>query len=317
MNRMIRTTAALAVLALGTTPAMAEWPERPINLIVAYSAGGGTDVTARTLQPFLEEALGQDIVVVNRPGAGGEVGHTAIAEAEPDGYTIGILNLPPMLTIPITRDAAFTRESFTPVAGLVRDPSAISVPASSPFQTLEEFVAFAKENPGALTVGTTGVGTDDHLAMRYLADAAGIELTHVPFAGAGPARTALMGGHVSAAGLNLGEASAAAREGRVRILAHFGEGASAFAPDIPTVQDLGYDVRMQSERGVGVPAGVAPDIVARLAAALEEVAANEEFRALNAQNSTEVAYRDTAAFQAHIDQLDADYQAMWDEAPWQ
>ena len=317
MNLMIRTTAALAVLALGATPAMAEWPEKPINLIVAYSAGGGTDVTARTLQPFLEEALGADIVVVNRPGAGGEVGHTAIAEADPDGYTIGILNLPPMLTIPITRDAAFTLESFTPVAGLVRDPSAISVPASSPFQTLEELVAFAKQNPGALTVGTTGVGTDDHLAMRYLADAAGIELTHVPFAGAGPARTALMGGHVSAAGLNLGEASAAAREGMVRILAHFGEDVSEFAPDVPTVQDLGYDVRMQSERGVGVPAGVAPDIVARLATALEEVAANEEFRALNAQNSTEVAFRDTAAFQAHIDQLNVDYQTMWDEAPWQ
>ena len=136
---------------------------------------------------MLEAELGQSVVVVNRPGAGGEVGHTAIAQAQADGYTIGILNIPPMLTIPITRDAAFTADDFIPVAGLVRDPSALSVHANSPFQTLDELVAFAKENPGAVTVGTTGVGTDDHLAMRYFADAAGIKLTHVPFAGGGPA----------------------------------------------------------------------------------------------------------------------------------
>ncbi|MFV0245120.1 MAG: tripartite tricarboxylate transporter substrate binding protein [Qingshengfaniella sp.] len=314
---MIRSTTAFAILALAASPALAEWPEKTVNLIVAYSAGGGTDVTARTLQPFLEKALGQDVVVVNRPGAGGEVGHTAIADADPDGYTIGILNLPPMLTIPITRDAAFTADSFIPVAGLVRDPSAISVPASSPFQTLDDLVAFAKENPGAVTVGTTGVGTDDHLAMRYLADAAGIELTHVPFAGAGPARTALMGGHVSAAGLNLGEALAAAQQGQVRVLAQFGEQVSEFAPDVPTVSSLGYDVYMQSERGIGMPAGVDPEIVAKLSAAIAEVAANEDFRARNAESFTEVAYRDTVEFQAHVEALDANYRAMWDKAPWQ
>lgn len=311
------TVPIVAAMLAATTPALAEWPEKPINLIVAYSAGGGTDVTARTLQPMLEAALGQSVVVVNRPGAGGEVGHAAIASAKPDGYTIGILNLPPMLTIPITRDAAFTADDFIPVAGLVRDPSALSVHANSPFRTLDELVAFAKENPGAVTVGTTGVGTDDHLAMRYFADAAGIELTHVPFAGGGPARTALIGGHVSAAALNLGEAAPAAKEGRVRILTQFSDTVSEFAPDVPTAMSLGYDVRMLSERGIGMPAGVDPAIVEKLAAAIAEVTADAEFGKRNADRFTEVVYKSTEDFGAHIRKLKKDYQAMWDEAPWQ
>ena len=314
---MLKRTLLTLAIATITTPAFAEWPERPIDLIVAYSPGGGTDVTARTLQPLLEKELGQKVVVVNRPGAGGEVGHAAIAEADPDGYTIGILNLPPMLTIPITRDAAFKADDFTPVAGLVQDPSAISVPASSPFQTLDDLVAYARENPGAVTIGTTGVGTDDHLAMRYLADAADIELTHVPFAGAGPARTAMIGGHVSAAALNLGEAMPAATEGQVRILAQFGDSTSELAPDVPTAKSLGYDVEMLSERGVGLPAGVDPAIVERLAAAIETVAKDDEFRARNADLYTEVAYKPTEAFQAHIKELQQRYQTMWDELPWQ
>lgn len=311
------TVPIFAAMLAATAPALAEWPEKPIDLIVAYSAGGGTDVTARTLQPMLEAALGQSVVVVNRPGAGGEVGHAAIASAKPDGYTIGILNLPPMLTIPITRDAAFTADDFIPVAGLVRDPSALSVHANSPFRTLDELVAFAKENPGAVTVGTTGVGTDDHLAMRYFANAAGIELTHVPFAGGGPARTALIGGHVSAAALNLGEAAPAAKEGRVRILTQFGDSVSEFAPDVPTAMSLGYDVRMLSERGIGMPAGVDPAIVEKLAAAIAEVTANAEFGKRNADRFTEVVYKSTEDFGAHIRKLQKDYQAMWDEAPWQ
>lgn len=306
-----------AAMLAATVPALAEWPEKPIDLIVAYSAGGGTDVTARTLQPMLEAALGQSVVVVNRPGAGGEVGHAAIASAKPDGYTIGILNLPPMLTIPITRNAAFTADDFIPVAGLVRDPSALSVPANSPFRTLDELVAFARENPGAVTVGTTGVGTDDHLAMRYFADAAGIELTHVPFAGGGPARTALIGGHVSAAALNLGEAVPAAKEGHIRILTQFSDTISEFAPDVPTAMSLGYDVRMLSERGIGMPTGVDPAIVKKLAAAIADVAANAEFGKRNADRFTEVVYKSPEDFGAHIQKLKKDYQAMWDLAPWQ
>lgn len=314
---MIKKTALALSIAMVASPAWAEWPEKSIELIVAYAAGGGTDVTARILQPMLEQELGQSVVVVNRPGAGGEVGHAAIAKAKPDGYTIGILNLPPMLTIPITRDAAFGSGDIIPVAGLVADPSALSVPASSPFQTLEDLIEFARENPGAVTIGTTGVGTDDHLAMSYLAKAADITLTHVPFGGAGPARTALVGGHVSAAAINLGEAMPSAEEGQVRILAQFGADTSELAPDVPTVGSLGYDVQMISTRGVGLPAGVDQAVIERLAEALANIASDEAFVRRNHELYTEVSYMSTEDFTQYIEGLQADYQSLWDESPWQ
>lgn len=306
----------LSVL-LAATPTWADWPEKSIELIVAYSPGGGTDVTARILQPLLEKELGQKIVVVNRPGAGGEVGHAALAHAKPDGYTMGIINLPPMLTIPITRKASFVASDIIPVADLVQDPSAISVPASSPFKTLDELVEFAKKNPGAITVGTTGVGTDDHLAVRYFAQAAGIDLTHVPFAGAGPVRTALIGGHISAAALNFGEAMPAATEGQVRILAQFGEKTSELAPDVPTAQSLGYDVTMSSERGIGLPKGVDQKIVNKLAEAIRNVASTDAFKQRNNELFTEVAYKPADEFSEHVKKLQDAYQKMWDESPWQ
>lgn len=142
---MFKKTALALSVMLAAAPAWAEWPEKSIELIVAYSPGGGTDITARVLQPLLEKELGQKVVVINRPGAGGEIGHAALANAKADGYTMGIVNIPPMLTIPITRKASFATDDIQPVAGLVQDPSALSVPASSPFLTLDELVAFAKK----------------------------------------------------------------------------------------------------------------------------------------------------------------------------
>lgn len=303
--------------ALFASPALAEWPEQPIELIVPFSAGGGTDVTARILQPFLERELGQKIVVVNRPGAAGEVGLTALAEAKPDGYTIGILNVPTILTLPISRDTSFDLSSFIPVAGLVRDPSALSVPEDSAFQSLEEFVSYAQDNPGSVTIATTGVGTDDHLVLRLLAKQAGTQFVHVPFAGAGPARTALMGGHVAAAGLNLSEAMPGKEEGAIRILAQFGTETSELAPEIPTAISQGVDVSMYSERGIALPAGVDPEIVEKLAAAIRTVAEDPDYRARNAELFTEVNYKSTADFSTYLDGLNASYHELWAEEPWQ
>lgn len=313
-----RLTALTAGLLLVAAPVYAAWPDKTIELYVAYGAGGGTDVTARTLQPLLAKALGQSVIVVNKPGAAGEVGLAALAQAKPDGYTMGIINLPPMLTIPITKkDAAFQPAEIISVADLVRDPSAISVPADSQFKTLDDLIAFAKKNPGAVTVATTGVGTDDHLAMRYLAEAAGVEFTDVPFASAGAARTALMGHHVEAAALNLGEAMPNAEQGQVRILAQFGPETSDLAPDVPTAKSLGYDVEMLSERGIGLPAGTDPAIVKKLSDALQAVATNPDFIHRNKELYTEVHFMPTEAFQQHVKDLQANYQAMWDKSPWQ
>lgn len=134
---------ASTILAAGISAAYAEYPERPINMIVAYSAGGGTDIAARTLAPYIEKYLGDDasIVVLNRPGAGGEIGFTELAQAEPDGYTIGFINTPNLLTIPIQRQARYSLESLTPIANVIDDPDAFSFLPSSEIKTIEDLIA--------------------------------------------------------------------------------------------------------------------------------------------------------------------------------
>lgn len=306
--------AATSVL-MGTSMAHADWPEKPIKLIVSYSAGGGTDTTARILAPMLEDKLGTDVVVVNRPGAAGETGHTAIADAKPDGYTMGIFNIPPAITIPITRDAGFTLDNFEPVTDLIIDPSGISVAKNSQFENLGELVAYAKENPAAVTVATTGVGTDDHLAVVALEEAAGIDLTPVPFPGSGPARTGLLGGHVSAAAINLG--GMMPYTDKVRILAHFSQERSDLAPDVPTAKEQGWDVDMGSERGLVFPAGVSQEVVDKTVKAVEEIAHSEAWKQALEKQFTGENYMGPADFEAHIEELNERYRETWKNDPWQ
>ena len=200
-------------IALGTTTAVAaagmaaaEYPERPIQMIVAYNPGGGTDVAARTLAPFIEKHLGNNasITILNKPGAGGEVGFTTLAQSEPDGYTIGFINTPVLNTIPIERQARYTLDSFEPIGNVVYDPGVFVVLADSGIKTLDDLVAAAKDRPGELTYATTGIGSDDHLAMLKFQRLTGTELQHVPFEGSAPARAALLGGHVDVGVINAG-----------------------------------------------------------------------------------------------------------------
>src|ERR671926_579770 len=146
--------------------AHAAYPERPITLIVAYPPGGGTDLVARALAPFVEKYLGggAKIVVVNRAGAGGEVGFAALANAAPDGYTIGFVNTPPLLTIPIERQSQFHWQRYDYIGNIIDDPCNFSVHAETPIRNLAELAAYAKAHPGEVTVGTTGIGSDRHIA---------------------------------------------------------------------------------------------------------------------------------------------------------
>src|SRR3712207_2147599 len=185
--------AARAATALPRPSGAAEWqPDRPVTMIVAFAAGGGTDTAARTLARFMEKDLGQSVVVVNRPGAGGEIGWSELARARPDGYTIGFTNTPNIVTVPIERQARFRLEDFSPIANIVDDPGGIWVLADSPWRSLNELLEAARRAPGTLGYGTTGVGSDDHLAMLALERQTGAKFLHVPFAGSSQVRTALL-----------------------------------------------------------------------------------------------------------------------------
>src|SRR5260221_10337986 len=174
------------LLALAPAGVVAAYPEKPITLIVAYPPGGGTDVVARAIAPFLEKYLGGGarLLIVNRSGAGGEVGMGALANAPADGYTIGFINTPPLMTIPIERQAIFgSPQRFELLGNIIDDPCNFAVHTDTPVKNLQELAAWARANPGKLTVGTTGVGSDDHLLMLMFERAAGVKLTHVPFNG--------------------------------------------------------------------------------------------------------------------------------------
>jgi tripartite-type tricarboxylate transporter receptor subunit TctC len=320
MNSIVhRRSALLMVAATGlAAPAFAQarrFPDRPVELIVGFSAGGGTDVTARTFARFLEKELGGSVVVNNRPGASGEIALAYVARARPDGHTLAITNMPGLVTLPIERRAPqFTLDDFEYVANLVSDPSAFSVPTASPIQDLPDLIARARRAPGTISFGSTGVGTDEHLALVMFQAATGVRLVHVPFPGAGPIRTAVLGNQVEVAGLNVGEV--AASPAGVRMLVQGGETRSPFAQHVPTFKQAGLDVTMSSERGIVLAKGTPAHVVAQVRGATAKVAADPAFQEQCRAQFTEMDYLDGQAWSARLGEADQRFRQMWQRQPW-
>jgi tripartite-type tricarboxylate transporter receptor subunit TctC len=315
-RRQFAALAAASAAAFAVRPAHAAWPERPITMIVAFPAGGGTDVAARTLARFLERELGQSIVVLNRGGAGGEIGWGEMVRAQPDGYTLGFINTPNIVTIPIERQARYRLEDFAPVANVVDDPGAFFVVPDSPHRTLADLVAFAKANPEAVTYATTGIGSDDHLAALAFERLAGVRMTHVPFAGAAPVRNAILGRQVVVASMNISEGIADARQGMLRPIAQMGLTRWAEAPETPTFREQGFDVVQGSMRGLAAPAGVPAPVLERLAAAVKATMENAEFRRLASQQALPLRYLGPEEYRASLIALREELQGLWRQHPW-
>jgi tripartite-type tricarboxylate transporter receptor subunit TctC len=265
---LIRRRTLLAASAATATaiasPAIAQnYPRRAVQLIVAFPAGGSTDVGARILAGLAEKDFGQTITVVNKGGAGGQIGFTDIARAKPDGYTLGFLNLPGMNTITLDpeRKAAFTIDSFIPIVNQVLDPGFIWVKGDSPYKTLADLVDAAKKNPGKISACTTGILSDDHLAILMLQEAAKCEFRLVHFDGGAQQLTGVLGGHVDVAFDNVGSVFKRVGTGEIRGLAVTDTERSKFLPQIPTTKELGFGtVISNSTRGVGAPKGTPADI---------------------------------------------------------
>ncbi|MBX9701435.1 MAG: tripartite tricarboxylate transporter substrate binding protein [Acetobacteraceae bacterium] len=307
------------IAALGGLPAPAtaqatRFPERPIEIIVGFVAGGGTDLDARSYGRALEQRLGGTVVISNRPGAGGELALGAVARARPDGHTIGTTNFPGLLTIPIERQAQFKLADFAPLANLVTDPSAITTHVDSPFRTLADVIERAKAAPDTITYASPGIGSDDHMQLVLLQEAAGIRLTHVVYQGDPQLRTALLGRQVDLIGLNLGAVTAA--PDRMRMLAQGGATRSRFQPDVPTLKELGYPVEMASERGLVMPAGTPPAILARLREATEDIARDPDFiRQLEARFTVPLLEAGEPWFD-RLRREEARFRQIWQRTPW-
>jgi len=298
------TRSGLAAAAIGTFAAPhlahAAWPERPLQLIVPFAAGGGTDISARTMAQFLERELGQPVVVQNRPGAGGEIGLSAIADARPDGYTIGIIHTPGIVTIPIERSPRWSLASFTFIAGVVEDPTTFAVHPDSPIRT----------------VGTQGVGSAGHISALLLEQAAGIRLECVSYAGSAPAAVALMRRDIQVTTASLGESLTFAQQQPWRVLGLMAPDRSELARDIPTCKEAGYDIRGGSLRGIGAPSGLPEAVVRRLSAAISNVLRHPDFREASVRTFQPLRFLDSADYVAYLREADAAHRALWRMRPW-
>jgi len=271
MSRFVTAIAAATfalAAALGSASAQQDYPRRPINLMVAFPAGGSSDIAARIVASIAEKALGQPVVVVNKSGAGGQVGWTDLVRRRPDGYNIGFINLPATNTVILdsARQAIFKETDFTLIINQVLDPGVIWVKADSPYKTVKDLIAAAKKSPNTIRAATTGILSDDHLAILMTEEAApGAIFRLVHLEGGAAQFKEIMSGNVDVAFDNVGSIVQRVKSGEVRALAVTDDVRSKFLRDVPTMKELGYPtVISNSARGIAGPKGLPTPIANKL-----------------------------------------------------
>ena len=297
--------AALAALAvtISAGAALAQYPDRPITMIVPFAAGGGTDATGRIIATLLEEKLGQPVNVENRTGAGGLVGHEALKAATPDGYTIGILTTELSMFQPVG-SGQITYEDFTLIGLYNADPSAVYVKADSPYQTIEDLVAAVQANPTPLRASGATYGGLNHVTWVSLVQAVGAPVEKamwVPTDGASASLQLLASGAIDVSVSQLPEAQALVDAGEIRPLVYLGNERNAKAADVPAITEaLGFEFAISGWRGLGAPKGMPDDIRTTLVEAFEEIVASPQFNEVMDGRNYGVVFEGGADFEAYL-----------------
>jgi tripartite-type tricarboxylate transporter receptor subunit TctC len=289
MKAIMLAAAMTAALAAGTAQAQ-EYPSRAITLVVSTAAGGGNDILARVIGDRMSQTLGQQVVIENRPGAGGTTATRQIAKSAPDGYTLGMGNTGTMAQGPAFYASAGYDpvKDFTPIGMIAYAPLSVVVHPSVPANSLQELVALAKKEPGKLTYGSGGAGTPNHLSGVMFEHATGTSLVHVPFRGSGPSVAALVGNHVSIMFAGLPSVIGNIKNNLVRPLALTSLKRTSALPDLMTVAESGYPGFESAQRyGLIAPAGTPPAIVAKLNSALREALTSPDVKAKIAAEGAE------------------------------
>jgi tripartite-type tricarboxylate transporter receptor subunit TctC len=287
--------AALAALVTGAS-AQEPFPSRPITLVAPFPPGGVADLTARPVAAALERNLKNPVGVVNKTGAAGAVGMQFVAASKPDGYIL-LLALSSISIIPeadklFGRPPAFTVDQFAPIALISADPTVLVVRAESPWKTAKDFLEDARNRSGQISYSSSGIYGTLHMAMELLSHAAQIKLRHVPYAGAGPALTALLGGHVDALASGPAVVLPQIKAGKLRVLAGWGESRVAALPEAPTFKELGYpDAEFYIWAGVFAPKGTPEPVLARLRDGLRAATGDPEFKAAMDKLETPVVFK--------------------------
>lgn len=308
-NQFLLKSALTIVAGLVVGTAQAAWPERPITMIVPWGAGGGTDATARIIAAQLEKELGQPVNVVNRTGGNGVVGHSAIAKAKPDGYTLGMLTV----EIAMMKRQGLTNLSpadYTPLALMNVDPAGVSVSADSPYKTMAELVAAIKANPGKLKASGTGQGGIWHIAIAGLLKNIKLNPIDVPFIpsnGAAPAMLELVAGGVDIVPTSLPEARSMIDAGKARPLAVMAKEREALYPDVPTLMEtIGSDWTIGVWRGIAGPKNLPADVTEKLVVALKNINESQEFKDFMKQRGYGIGYAGGAEYGAFMQKSEHD-----------
>jgi tripartite-type tricarboxylate transporter receptor subunit TctC len=303
MKRSVMLAALAAVVLL---PAHAQqFPNRPITMIVPFPPGGIADITGRPLAVAMAKQLGQPVVVENKAGAGGAVGHAFVAKARPDGYTI-MTALSSIVVIPEAdkvngRPSTYQMSDFTSIALLSADPTILLVPAGAPWKTLKDLIDDARSRPGKISYASSGVYGTIHTCFEMLAQAANVQFLHVPYKGGGPAMTALLAGETNLGAQSPGVSDPHIKAGKIRVLGSWAGARTASLPDVPTMKEQGFDVEFYIWAGVFAPAGLPPDVRERITAAVRQSAQDPEFVKALANVNTPVNFKEGKEFDTFLD----------------
>jgi tripartite-type tricarboxylate transporter receptor subunit TctC len=298
--------AAFALLTVSPAFAQEKFPSHPITMVVPFPPGGVADQTGRPVAAGMEKFLKQPVVASNKAGAGGAVGMAAVANAKPDGYTI-LMALSSISIIPeadklFERKPAYEMNQLAPIALVTSDPTILVVPAEKPWKTVADLVADAKKRPSEISFSSSGLYGTLHMAMEMFAHAAGVKFRHVPFAGAGPAMTALLGGHVDMLASGPGVVAPHIKAGKLRALAGWGDTRVAALPDVPTFKELGFkDVEFYIWAGVFVPAATPEPIQKVLRDAVRAAVNDPEFKGTMVKLQTPATHLDAPEFKKFWD----------------
>lgn len=276
-----------------------DYPTKPVQLIVSYSAGAATDTQARILVKYVQKYLGQPIAVVNMAGAGGQVGWNHFAGVDPDGYTLAVYNLPHIIAQPLVGETQFNVDTFEPIMNWGWDPVVFAVNPDSKYQTLKDLVEAAKSKPDSITVGNAGLYVGQHLAQLQLEDVAGVKFKTMPFKGAADAKAAVLGGHIDVCAGNLSDMYRLGSD--IKILGVATKDRHKFVPDVPTFVEQGYDVVMSTDRGVAAVKGTDPAIIQVLEDAFTQAANDPEYLAEMEKAGADLLFISRADVKAEIE----------------
>ena len=307
---------AAVIIGAGMSVAAAEYPERPIIFQVPFGAGGGTDVAARTYAPYLEKCLGDgaELVVVNKPGASGQLGFAELANSEPDGYMISTLNAPNFEIGAIT-GTAYKLDQFELLGNIVGTNVTLVVSKDSPIKTLDDLIQAAKDSSTPMNIGTSSLGAEDHLTGLRFAKMAGVKFATLPLESAGNVRNAVIGGHIQVGSLSNNET--APFMDQLRVLATATAERLPEMPDVPTFREQGFDLIAGSNHVLGTKAGVPEEIRAKLAGCVEQVAKDPAFLEDAKKRSVSLNPMNAEQVKAFIAKEYSELEALWKTEPWQ